>query len=406
MKSKSSNGHTTSYEYDALGSLRSVTLPDGMKIEYIIDGTNRRIGKKIDGALVCGWLYMDGLRLAAELDANNQVVSAFIYGSHAHVPDLMVRGGVVYRILTDHRGSPRLIVNSQTAQIVQRLDYDVFGNVILDTNPGFQPFGFAGGLYDPDTGLTRFGVRDYDAETGRWTTPDPFVFDGDPSNVYRYALNDPINYIDPAGVLESNVETIRETLWALANEETRIGGWANMKAAYGEVDCTEHALFGDPIMRYYPPPWPWDPKPYERVMASGGRFLPKRDHNIRMEKLKSLGMDDGDLDLRWFVHGYLSTTNMFHIKLGTGVAYNVATGRGFSSAGANTNNKSLILGQIVRQLGLDLGDFAQIISGGPPADTRYQQGAQFPPNQGFMIFVLRELFNAPRRGLMGLPRRG
>jgi len=45
------------------------------------------------------------------------------------------------------------------------------GNVINDTNPGFQPFGFAGGLYDPDTRLTRFGVRDYDAETGRWILP-------------------------------------------------------------------------------------------------------------------------------------------------------------------------------------------------------------------------------------------
>ena len=31
------------------------------------------------------------------------------------------------------------------------------------------------------------------------------------------------------------------------------------------------------------------PMPYERIMASGGRFLPKRDHNIRMEKLKLLG---------------------------------------------------------------------------------------------------------------------
>ena len=41
-----------------------------------------------------------------------------------------------------------------------------------DTNPGFQPFGFAGGLYDPDTGLVRFGARDYDAETGRWTSKE------------------------------------------------------------------------------------------------------------------------------------------------------------------------------------------------------------------------------------------
>ena len=45
--------------------------------------------------------------------------------------------------------------------------------VINDTNPGFQPFGFGGGLYDPDTGLVRFGVRDYNPATGRWLAKDP-----------------------------------------------------------------------------------------------------------------------------------------------------------------------------------------------------------------------------------------
>ena len=33
--------------------------------------------------------------------------------------------------------------------VVQRVDYDEFGRVTSDTNPAFQPFGFAGGLYDP-----------------------------------------------------------------------------------------------------------------------------------------------------------------------------------------------------------------------------------------------------------------
>ena len=47
---------------------------------------------------------------------------------------------------------------------MQRLDYDAFGQVLLDTNPGFQPFGFAGGLYDEQTKLVRFGARDYDGE--------------------------------------------------------------------------------------------------------------------------------------------------------------------------------------------------------------------------------------------------
>ena len=58
------------------------------------------------------------------------------------------------------------------------MDYDSFGNVLQDTQPGFQPFGFAGGLYDPDTKLVRFGARDYDPRTGRWTAKDPILFAG------------------------------------------------------------------------------------------------------------------------------------------------------------------------------------------------------------------------------------
>ena len=71
--------------------------------------------------------------------------------------------------------------------------------MITDTNPGFQPFGFAGGLYDSHTGLVRFGARDYDPDTGRWTSRDPMLFGGGDTNLYGYVLADPVNWIDPTG---------------------------------------------------------------------------------------------------------------------------------------------------------------------------------------------------------------
>lgn len=95
------------------------------------------------------------------------MLSRFYYGANGHAPESMVRGGVSYRILTDQRGSPRLVVNASTGAVVQRIEYDAWGKVAFDTSPGFQPFGFAGGMYDRSTGLTRFGARDYDASSGR-----------------------------------------------------------------------------------------------------------------------------------------------------------------------------------------------------------------------------------------------
>ena len=201
LKTKIDTGSnlTTTYDYDAFGNLITAVLPDGTQLDYLIDGQNRRVGKMVDGVLTQGFLYRDQLNPVAELDSNGQVIAQFIYASKTHVPDYMVKSGIAYRILTDHLGSPRMVINADTGQIMQEMAYDAFGNVITDTSPGFQPFGFAGGLYDQHTKLTRFGVRDYDAIVGRWTAKDPLNFGGGDSNLYAYVMNDPINLIDPTG---------------------------------------------------------------------------------------------------------------------------------------------------------------------------------------------------------------
>ncbi|MCI0635898.1 MAG: hypothetical protein L0206_18570, partial [Actinobacteria bacterium] len=200
LASRTSAEGTTSYEYDEMGSLLSVTLPDGTLVEYLIDARNRRVGRSVDGVLVQGLLYQDRFRPIAELDGEGNVVSRFVYAVSVGAPEYMIRDGVAYRIILDHLGSPRLVVDSTTGAIAQRMDYDAFGRVVLDTNPGFQPFGFAGGLHDPLTGLTRFGLRDYDAETGRWTTKDPVLFAGEDPNLYAYAFGDPVNLVDRTGL--------------------------------------------------------------------------------------------------------------------------------------------------------------------------------------------------------------
>jgi RHS repeat-associated protein len=202
LKLKVTGNQTTTYQYDALGNLVATGLPNGNALTYLIDGANRRIGKRVNGTLVQGWVYQDSGRLAAELDGGGNVVSRFVYGANT-APAYMLKGGATYRLVTDQVGSLRLVIDVATGQIAQRLDYDAFGNVTLDTNPGFQPFGFAGGLYDRDTQLVRFGARDYDAATGRWTVKDPIGLGGGQTNLYTYVNNDPINHLDPSGLEEA-----------------------------------------------------------------------------------------------------------------------------------------------------------------------------------------------------------
>jgi RHS repeat-associated protein len=213
-------GQTTTYTYDTLGNLTQVSKPGGQVITYTVDGRGRRVRKSIDGVPVKGWLYADQLRPIAELDGDGVVVSRFVYGTKPNVPEYVVKNGETYRIVSDHIGTPRLVVHATTGAVVQRLDVQPFGEIIVDTNPGWQPFGFAGGLYDPDTGLVRFGARDYDPRTGRWTAKDPIGFESDESNLYSYVGGEPVSRVDSSG-LEWVYEQSTGRMWHV-NESTGV----------------------------------------------------------------------------------------------------------------------------------------------------------------------------------------
>ncbi|HWU42791.1 MAG TPA: RHS repeat-associated core domain-containing protein, partial [Bdellovibrio sp.] len=213
LSGKIDGTNTTSYTYDAFGNLKSVILPNKKKIEYIVDGQNRRVGKKVDGKLVQAFIYQGQTQIIGELDGNGTLIKSFIYGSKSNSPDYMVYQGKSYKIISNHLGTPRLIADSSTGAVVQEFDFDEFGIPQVPISNPMIPFGFAGGLYDVDTGLVRFGARDYDAETGRWTSKDPILFAGKnaqlenygipnmpmETNLYSYSMQDPVNFIDPKG---------------------------------------------------------------------------------------------------------------------------------------------------------------------------------------------------------------
>ena len=107
--------------------------------------------------------------------------------------------------------------------------------MLTDTNPGFQPFGFAGGLYDADTDLVRFGLRDYLPLTGQWTARDPAGFQGAQFSLYSYLGNDPVNSMDPlwSGLLEG-----------LASAGTIVGGGILLFVTLPAVTVSGTAIAG------------------------------------------------------------------------------------------------------------------------------------------------------------------
>jgi len=203
LQTKTCPDGTTTYDYDAFGNLRGATLPNGTAITYLIDGQNRRVGTKVNGVVLETLLYDDQFKRIGWYDGNGFLKAQVVFGLNYH-PEYMIKYGVAYRFILDQVGSVRLVVNSSTAAIVERIDYDEFGNVLQDTGPGVQPFGFAGGALDADTGLVRFGWRDYTTTTGRWTALDPLLFRGGNANLFVYAHNDPINDSDPTGLSDKS----------------------------------------------------------------------------------------------------------------------------------------------------------------------------------------------------------
>jgi RHS repeat-associated protein len=199
LASATTNGAVTRYVYDALGNLLKVRFPSGDSLEYLVDGRNRRVGRKWNGSVTHRWLYQDQLEPVAELDGAGNLVARYVYGTRSNVPDYMVKGEVTYRIVSDHLGSVRLVVNVQSGAVVQRMRYDTSGRLLEDANQGLQCFGYAGGPYETTAGFMRFGARDYDPLVGRWTSKDPIRFHGGDPNLYAYAGNCPHYISDPTG---------------------------------------------------------------------------------------------------------------------------------------------------------------------------------------------------------------
>ena len=163
-------------------------MPNTPAITYSYDGEGRRVRKEVAGQATTVFVYDAFGQLAAE------------YGP---------ADGIGVRYLTvDHLGSTRMVTD-QSGTVVKRMDYLPFGEeypaVGYPSSTERTGVKFTGKERDAETGLDYFGARYMSAAQGRFTSPDrPFAdqHPADPQswNLYTYARNNPLRFIDPLGM--------------------------------------------------------------------------------------------------------------------------------------------------------------------------------------------------------------
>ncbi|MDL2210781.1 hypothetical protein LJC26_08265, partial [Desulfovibrio sp. OttesenSCG-928-O18] len=237
---KTEGRDTTVYTYEDT-RLARVDLPDGSRITYTYPPDSPCPMRRYrNGTLTAEYEWNDLERLASCVDHEQGLVFSFVYDDRGALSLMRLTGRVPEPALAGKRPSPwdfmdanlppepsytglqqrfgpgsregtflcgcdqvgtLKLVTLKNGKLIKRIRYDSFGNMLHDDTPDlFIPVGFAGGLTDRDTGLIRFGYRDYDPLTGRFTSPDPLGDTGGDHDLYDYCVDDPVTMRDGKGL--------------------------------------------------------------------------------------------------------------------------------------------------------------------------------------------------------------
>jgi RHS repeat-associated protein len=113
----------------------------------------------------------------------------------------------IYFYHSDHLGSSSFLTDG-SGFATQHLQYLPFGEDLVhqqNTAAYYTPYTFSSKERDVETGLSYFGARYYDAGLSIWLSVDPMSDKAPGWTPYRYGFQNPVKYIDPTGLLESEI---------------------------------------------------------------------------------------------------------------------------------------------------------------------------------------------------------
>jgi RHS repeat-associated protein len=199
MASKTEGGVTTSFAYDAESHLVSVTAPgDSWSYEY--DALGNRIASVHNGERTEFLVDPTGLtNVASEYDGTtNSLKAAYTWGIGLE-SQTNTDGSYYYDF--NATGSTTGITGS-IGTYVNTYNYLPFGEEIAKNESIANSFEYVGqwGVTNEGNGLDLMGARYYSASEGRFVQQDPTGISGG-INLYSYAGNSPVIYIDPTGLV-------------------------------------------------------------------------------------------------------------------------------------------------------------------------------------------------------------
>ena len=185
----------TTYEFDY--DHRLIVVSGAESYSYGYDGNDNRMEAMRNGTIT-KYIYDAAGNLLAEADAGNTITRYYIYGQGLLA--MVTPADELYSYHFDAIGST-IAMTDDSQQIVNAYAYTPFGIITNKQETITQPFTFVGqhGVMTEPNGWYYMRARYYDPHTGRFISQDPLGFDGGDVNLYIYAANNPIVYMDPNG---------------------------------------------------------------------------------------------------------------------------------------------------------------------------------------------------------------